>query len=522
MLKIGIALDRLEILNWKRVLIEKMELEPSFSIEAILLPQNIIEPIKGLWIKHMEIDEKYFTPNPEAFRRVDCQDRFSKTVQLTWTNIEAIQLQKLDVIFWLSSEEKPVNVFKAAKYGVLFFKNGFEHNTHESLLGYWEFVQMHEVLTSVLLFQDNEQELFKIADTWSMMPTMSISRARNEHAWKLVNLGLRGVSTLLEIDEKDLEFFSRPYQKPGIGFCPTLAPTNTQALFNLIRHAYRFGFKALRKLFYKEQWILLIDQQKGPSTNFSKFKKIMPPKDRFWADPFLVPFEDKQFLFFEELPFATDKGHLSVMEIGKNGKGSNPVKILEEPFHLSYPFVFQYEGKYYMIPESYQDKSIRLYECVSFPYKWEYKKNIMNNVSAFDTTLYFHRGKWWMFTLIMEQEGGGHNDELFLFYADSPLTDEWTSHPQNPIVSDVRVARPAGNIYEYKGRLIRPSQDCAKKYGYGFNLNEILEMTETNYSERRLLHVRPDWDKTLTRTHSFNHVEDATVIDAVTQRSRFF
>ena len=148
--------------------------------------------------------------------------------------------------------------------------------------------------------------------------------------------------------------------------------------------------------------------------------------------------------------------------------------------------------------------------------------NIMTGVYAFDSTLFFYNKKWWLFTLLSEHKGGGHNDELFLFYADTPFTTDWKSHPQNPIVSDVRLARPAGNIYEEDGRLIRPSQDCARKYGYGFNLNEIEVLTETEYRERRILHVRPNWDRSLSRTHSFNHLEGMTIIDAMIQRSRFF
>ena len=120
-----------------------------------------------------------------------------------------------------------------------------------------------------------------------------------------------------------------------------------------------------------------------------------------------------------------------------------------------------------------------------------------------------------MFTNVIENEGGSLDDELYLFYADSPLTSKWTAHPKNPIISDVRRARPAGNIFFKNGKLIRPSQDCSKVYGLGFNFNEIEIISETEYQEKHLTNIRPDWDKNLYRVHSFNHHNGLTIIDGM-------
>lgn len=49
--------------------------------------------------------------------------------------------------------------------------------------------------------------------------------------------------------------------------------------------------------------------------------------------------------------------------------------------------------------------------------------------------------------------------ERFLFFADS-LTGEWTPHPTNSVVSDVRRSIPAGKLFEQEGKLMRPAQDC--------------------------------------------------------------
>ncbi len=176
-----------------------------------------------------------------------------------------------------------------------------------------------------------------------------------------------------------------------------------------------------------------------------------------------------------------------------------------------------------MIPETAQNKTIELYECVDFPDVWRHKMNLMEDVQAVDTTLLFHHGKWWLFTSLTEHDAALAGDELFLFYADDLLTTQCQAHPLNPIVSDVRQARPAGAILQMDGskKLYRPSQNGAKRYGYGWNLHEIVVLTETAYVEKTVSRVQPDWDWRLLGTHAFAYAEGLTVIDALTRRQRF-
>ena len=104
--------------------------------------------------------------------------------------------------------------------------------------------------------------------------------------------------------------------------------------------------------------------------------------------------------------------------------------------------------------------------------------------------------------------------ELFLFYSDDLLSGQWTPHPLNPIVSDVKRARPAGSLFVEDGKLFRPSQFCSTSYGYGFDLNEIERLSESEYCERTTMSVRPDWDKKVLATHTYSKQGRLTVIDA--------
>lgn len=173
-----------------------------------------------------------------------------------------------------------------------------------------------------------------------------------------------------------------------------------------------------------------------------------------------------------------------------------------------------------MIPETAANNQIELYKCVDFPLKWELEKVLMKDVKAVDTTILLHDDTYWLFCNIRENEGSSTSNELFLFYSDTLLTDNWTSHPKNPIVSDVEIARPAGKIFKYNDHLIRPSQNCAKHYGHGMQLQLIQELSKENYMEVNLQSIYPNWSKDLVSTHTLNHEGNLTVIDALVRRRK--
>ena len=193
------------------------------------------------------------------------------------------------------------------------------------------------------------------------------------------------------------------------------------------------------------------------TVSWDKLRPIIPPPGAFWADPFILHKDSRAYIFFEEFIYKTSLGRISYVEMEQDGAISKSQPILEKPYHLSYPFIFEYGGEYYMIPETAQQRAIEMYRCTRFPDQWAYHKTIMRDVRAVDATLIEHNGLWWMFVNIAG-EGGSTCVSCTSFHANQPLADEWIPHPMNPIVSDVRFARPAGHIFYKDGKLIRPSQ----------------------------------------------------------------
>ena len=147
---------------------------------------------------------------------------------------------------------------------------------------------------------------------------------------------------------------------------------------------------------------------------------------------------------------------------------------------------------------------------------------LMENILAYDSTLFRHNGKWWLFTTIVQVEGGPDADELFLFYSDDLFSSNWVFHPMNPVISDVSKGRCAGPVLRQDGKLFRLSQDCSQRYGYSFSLNEILVLNESEYQEQTILSVLPEWDRSIEATHTMSKAGELTVIDALLRRRRFF
>jgi hypothetical protein len=113
--------------------------------------------------------------------------------------------------------------------------------------------------------------------------------------------------------------------------------------------------------------------------------------------------------------YDTQKGHIVVFTIDETGKLGKPQRIIESSYHLSYPFVFKWEGVYFLVPESSENHTIELYRCVDFPNRWELEKVIMDDITAVDPTLFEHNGKWWLFANVRENDGASKNTMNYFY-----------------------------------------------------------------------------------------------------------
>lgn len=267
---------------------------------------------------------------------------------------------------------------------------------------------------------------------------------------------------------------------------------------------------------YKRKWYLYfknyrkLDMSLFSNIDIEQWEKIEMPDDVFWADPICVHSDNRDYIFVEEYQYNEKKGCIAVFEYTDAGYKYLGI-VLKRSYHLSFPFIFSFEDKYYMIPESSANQTVELYECVEFPMKWKFYKNIFQNKRECDTVLFFYGDLWWMFTTL-ELNNWGYDEQLYLYYAENPIEGKWVSHPQNPIVLGADCARMAGAIICIDNKIIRPAQDCLKFYGDKMRLFEVIKLTTDAYEEKEIGLVEIN-NKGVVGTHTLCINNNDLIID---------
>lgn len=239
---------------------------------------------------------------------------------------------------------------------------------------------------------------------------------------------------------------------------------------------------------------------------------IKNPPNRYLADPFVLHKNGSHVCFVEDFNYSTKTGHITAFEIGRDGYKELGC-ALKEDFHLSYPFVFEESSDLYMCPESQAAGEIRLYKCVNYPLGWKLHRVLMKGVSAADTSLFKHDGKWWMLTNIDSSESGDSSSELHVFYADDVGSSNWTPHPMNPVIFDSRRARNGGLLFHGDGIYRVFQVHGFERYGESMGIARITELTTARYEEQVLCSITPNFFAGLKGTHTYSFAGGLLAID---------
>lgn len=525
-LKVGLVLDRTVVPAWARRMLERLRAVPTVRIALIVVSQRAnpdlaapqgVRDVLHASLKRRVIDLE--SGSDDAFAPTDVADLLSGIPTLAAPRAERFDEGEVreiarfgvDVLLDLGSHAAEGRILDGARYGV------WSHWSESCPEGFWETAERRPVIRTAL-HQHTVAGTRTLYESTSTVEPTCVATTRNRAYWKTASFAARCLGALAASGEQAfLECRGQPAPMHlGVRHASTAALARFLAKRSLDRQ-----WRAAEAKLCHQQWLLLFSFDPAASNDYRRFRKLVPPRDRFWADPHVLHRDDRYYIFIEEYVYSTHRAHLSVLVMNADGTYLPPVPIITQPYHLSYPHVFEWRGELYMVPESKVNRTIEVYRCTEFPYRWTFETRLMDDVEAVDTTLLEHAGKWWLFANMVENQGGSSWDELYLFSADSPLSKSWTPHPRNPVVSDVTRARPAGRIFSKDGKLYRPSQNSAHRYGYGLNINEITELTESTYSERVVSSTGPTWDPSLLGTHTFAAAHDLTVIDALTLRRRW-
>lgn len=553
-LKIGVLIDDFKIAKYQAEILEELAAKPWCEITLFIKKQKSFDPFMkhgrfALYRMLRAVDAKVFGKNAPFLAPVSLEQQISDENLYTLQTVESerydevaqedrekIAQRKLDVLLNFGFKQPDAEFLQVAKYGIWALQT-----LHEPP-GFWEVIEDIPVSEVSLVRMGSGLDAGFVLDRFKTVTHQKSMRKNYEQMmWRAHMLVVQNLAKLAIQKEayfadkpaktffNDRFSFSEVYPKkffdPRFHFADDLAkkaPTNLR----MVRAALRLGIKYLkftvRRFFPMDRWIILFAENRNGKSNpdFGSYKRLpLPSIDYFQADPFIVDEGGKSYLFYEELDYKTLKGYLLVAEYDeKQQTFVNSKEILRKEYHLSYPNIFKVDGTWYMVPETHENRTVDLYEAEDFPYRWKKLRTMLSNTKAVDATLFAHDGKWWMFVSQADKEGFSLNDTLSLYYCDDFRTDAWIPHPENPVITDVTRARPAGQLIEHNGRIFRPAQDCSGIYGRGMVFNEVLVLNETTYKERPAQYIRADFADDLVAVHTFNKSDRFTVIDAIKSR----
>ncbi len=267
--------------------------------------------------------------------------------------------------------------------------------------------------------------------------------------------------------------------------------------------------------FVRDQWRIAVRRRTntaawgGPDW-YRGFEFINCPPSEFWADPFLFEEKGETWLFFENYDRLTRNGRIACARIDQHGQVRDVNIVIENPYHMSNPLIFRHEDQVIMIPETMAARRVEMYRCRNFPLEWERSAILLDDIDMCDPIPIEVGGRWWLFGNLIGRDGSSWN-ELHLFHAGA-LTGPWTPHPLNPVIADVRTARPGGRMFWHDGVLFRYAQDCGGGYGSRLHLCRIQELTETSYHQTVVATLNP-FDLGMNGVHAYDASTSYEVID---------
>ena len=540
-MKLNIAImvnRRIELKNWELRLIEYVFDSENFSNIYIISEKKYIKEslfkkinLSNLIFKLQEIIEKIlfreisFKNKEQLIKKINN----SKIIYLTANKkkysdsfdtqqIDKIKYLNLDIILRLDFRILKGEILNQAKYGIWSFHHGDNSFYRGGPAGFWEIYYNKSQTGVTLQILNNDLDSGNIIERgfyntqWSYVKNY---RYISEYSIELFKKNIR----LL----RNNNFISSKYDA-----------TNNILLkkpkfFQILFYIYKFYSKLFRKVFIKfiqnisfnliifNKWKILVNQGSYNNLNIKNFKILNPPKNEFWADPFIIFKNNKKFIFFENYSYKEKKGKISFLTLDNNNNILQKNDILNKNYHLSFPSIFIHNNDYYMAPESCANKQQDIYKCINFPNQWTKFKTIFVGESVVDTIFFRDdNDDIWLFCNKSSNAMFDHNSELYIYKVDKNFQfTKIESHKKNPVLIDSKFARNGGNIIKHNNSYIRVSQSSVDGiYGKNLNFHKIINLSLYDYEEILIKDIQPNFVSNISASHHYNSDGNNYVMDA--------
>ena len=249
----------------------------------------------------------------------------------------------------------------------------------------------------------------------------------------------------------------------------------------------------------------IVTEGKGYKTLFVK----NPPKDKWYADPFLFEVTDTSFVVFvEEFRYDHPVGRLAKLVVDRKSMKIVDEKIvLDLPTHLSFPIYYRDGEDVYIYPENSQSGHLDLYKYDKVGEQFVYQTCLVEDSLTDAVMLKWNRGGHFIFATDACNEGG-NNNEMNIYRSDM-IDGKYSLH--QTVLFERKTARNGGAIIAIGDDYYRVAQDCTQSYGYSMEFQKIQMDDNGQFSFETMSKVMPRGLQ--YGTHTFNVCGDWAVVD---------
>lgn len=282
----------------------------------------------------------------------------------------------------------------------------------------------------------------------------------------------------------------------------------------------------------EKMYSIAIRRRESPSDFFwnhedFKFEELnIDCQNRYWlADPFLFEKGGKVYVFYEAFDLIDRKGKIGYSIVEENGRKMPIHIVLEEPYHLSFPNVFEHDGDVYLMPETCDNDTVKLFKATSFPDEWQEDRILLSETYACDSIIiqdsldhqYLLANE-----MYRDQTPNGNYISCWVKNVCYPLSHQLDVVGDGVIVAEGDCGiRNAGKAFQHEGKLYRVGQNSPnRQYGKGLALFEVESLAP--YQEHLLWmkdcdlfdrHIHKFEHDDIIGVHTYNFCQQYEIID---------
>lgn len=241
-------------------------------------------------------------------------------------------------------------------------------------------------------------------------------------------------------------------------------------------------------------------------------KYLSLPSDRWWADPFVLDVTDKEiFLLVEEFQYRRKRGTIAKLVIDKESlEVKHDEEILVSDTHLSFPAIIR-KDQIYVYPENSKGGCLKLYLYDPNDNKLV-DGDVICDVPLTDAIYTELLGE----PMIVSTRNPDPNGKILGFYISQEKEKGIVGNKyqlKEEITFNERIARNAGDWFEYKGKIYRPAQECNVEYGHSTYIQEVIKDNNGKIGFKNIRKLCSNNKEFQRGLHTFNMYKGMIVID---------